>query len=74
MVVKFTEKGAQKGRISVMDSARTMSVGETWVLDIEGPRELVNVRVNCSRLGSETGRFYSVALKDKDSVVITRTI
>lgn len=60
MEVRLTEKGKNTGKVSVIRTIATMEVGEIWALDC-GLSPIENVRVNCSRYGQLSGKFFNVS-------------
>lgn len=73
MEIKNTEKGRGTGNISIAETVKTLAIGESWRTPAENPNSLSNVRTYCSRVGRETGRFFTVTT-DYTDIIIKRTI
>lgn len=58
MEVKIIERGNWKGRIDVMRSLDTMTVGEAWRLD-DSSVNLRTIRNCCSRATNANGKVFS---------------
>ena len=71
MEVIISEKGRNFGRISVSRTIATMEVGEVWALQQDG-NPVGNVRVNCSRYGQLTGKFFNVRPVEGGMIEIRR--
>lgn len=71
MEVKLTEKGKNTGRVSVIRTIATMEIGEVWALQADG-NPIANVRVNCSRYGQLSGKFFNVSPTSTGMIEIRR--
>lgn len=73
MEILITEKGKNKGRISVTRTLCTLAVGESWETTTEDV-DLGYVKVACTTLGRRMQRSFSVSNTQEmgDTIVITR--
>ena len=73
MEIQITEKGKNKGRISVTRTLNTLAVGESWETTTEDV-DLGYLRVACTTLGRRINREFSVSntLDMGQVIVITR--
>lgn len=73
MEIQITEKGKNKGRISVTRTLNTLAVGESWETTTEDV-DLGYLRVACTTLGRRMQREFSVSntLDMGNTIVITR--
>lgn len=73
MEIQITDKGKNKGRISVTRTLSTLAVGESWETTTEDV-DLGYLRVACTTLGRRINREFSVSntLDMGQVIVITR--
>lgn len=73
MEILLTEKGKNKGRISVTRTLNTLAVGESWETTTEDV-DLGYLRVACTTIGRRMQREYSVSntFDMGNLIVITR--
>lgn len=73
MEIILTEKGMNKGRISVARTLASMSVGETWVANTTDVAPYY-VRNACSKFRHTLGRDFTVShtLENREKIIITR--
>ena len=74
MEIILTEKGKNKGRISVARTLASMKVGETWnasTADVDP----FYIRSACSKFRHTLSRDFTVShtLENKDLITVTRT-
>ena len=73
MEIQITDKGKNKGRISVTRTLNTLAVGESWETTTEDV-DLGYLRVACTTMGRRMQREFSVSntLDMGNLIVITR--
>jgi hypothetical protein len=73
MEILLTEKGKNKGRISVTRTLNTLAVGESWTTNTSEV-DLGYLRVACHNIGRRMNREFSVSntLDMGNIIVITR--
>lgn len=73
MEILLTEKGKNKGRISVTRTLITLAVGESWETTTDDV-DLNYLRVACTTMGRRMQREFSVSntLDMGNTIVITR--
>ena len=75
MEIQITEKGKNKGRISVTRTLNTLAVGESWETTTDDV-DLNYLRVACTTMGRRMQREFSVSntLDMGNTIVITRMV